>query len=104
LVFLAVTGASVLSWGSPADYLKQFLAGALSLALGIFVIRQIIRFNILGLLLIVACTALLSSATEFLAQPDAFYRNNGYLLLVAIAVLLVWPLLTWRLASNAVHE
>jgi uncharacterized protein YjeT (DUF2065 family) len=68
------------------------------------VIRQIIRFNTLGLLLIVACTALLSAATEFLAQPDASYRHNGYLLLVAIVVLLAWPLLTWRLASNTAPE
>jgi membrane protease YdiL (CAAX protease family) len=104
LVFLAVTVSAVFSWGSPADFLKQFLAGAISLAVSIFVIRQIIRFNTLGLLLIVACTALLSAATEFLAQPDASYRHNGYLLLVAIVVLLAWPLLTWRLASNTAPE
>ena len=101
LLFIAVPACLVFSWGSSADFLKQFLAGLVLLAVVVFGIQQLVRFNMLGLFLIAACTALLGSAAEFLGQPDAFYRYNGYLLLLAIVALLAWPLMTWWLGRNA---
>ena len=42
-----------------------------------------------------------SGAAELLAQPNAFYRSNGYAVLIALVLLYAWPLATWRLqASN----
>ena len=104
LLFFAVAGSLVFSWGSRADFLKQFLAGSILLALTIVGIQQLVRLNILGLLLIAVCTALLGPAVEFLAQPDALYRRNAYLLLFAIIVLLTWPLVNWRIAGNTAKE
>ena len=101
LLFFAVPATMVFNWGSPADFLKQFLASIVLLAIVVFGIRTVVRFNILGLLLIVACTALLGAAAEFLGQPDAFYRRNGYLLIFAIIIFLAWPVLMWRLRGNA---
>ena len=54
LLFFAVAAAVVTSWGSPADFLKQFLASAILLAVVVFGMRRVVRFNLLGLFLIVA--------------------------------------------------
>jgi hypothetical protein len=92
LLFFAVAATFVSSYGSPADFLKQFLAQAILLAVVIFGIRSVVRFNLLGLFLVAACTTLFAGASELLAQPDTFYRNNGYILLFALVMLLAWPL------------
>jgi membrane protease YdiL (CAAX protease family) len=103
LLFVAVAAAFVLSWGSAADFLMQFLSTCILLAVVVFGMRTIVRFNMLGLFLIVTCTGLLAAAVELLGQPDTFYRINGYGLLCAIVVLLAWPLLSWRLAGNSMR-
>jgi len=76
------------------------MAGSVLLAIAVFGIRRVVRFNILGLFLIAVCTALLGSASTLLAQPNTLYRRNGYLLLFANLVLLAWPLILWRLRGN----
>jgi membrane protease YdiL (CAAX protease family) len=104
LLFFAIAAAFVTGWGSPADFLKEFLTRLILLAMVVFGIRAVVRFNMLGLFLLVTCTGLLAAAVELLGQPDTFYRINGYGLLCAIAVLLAWPLLSWRLAGNSTQE
>lgn len=99
-LFFAVAASLVFSWGSPADFLKQFLEMAMLLAVVVFGLRQLVRFNFLGLFLIGACTALAGAAAEFLGQHDAYYRLNGYALVFAILVLLALPLLAWRLRGG----
>src|SRR2546429_7232554 len=59
-------------------------------------VRFVMRFNLLGCFLVVAGTALVSGASELLAQPDAFYGRNGYAILLALALLFAWPLATQR--------
>jgi membrane protease YdiL (CAAX protease family) len=86
-------------WGNGADFAKQFLAGAILLAVVVLGVRRIIRFNVLGCLLIVACMALVGSGSQLLAQPDAFYRANGYAVILAMVALLAWPLLAWRMRA-----
>ena len=76
----------VTSWGSPADFLKQFLASAILFGVVVAGMRQVVRFNMLGLFLVIVCTTLLGAASELLTQPDQFYRVNGYGVL--------WP--SWR--------
>ena len=101
VLFFAVAAAMVTSWGSPADFLKQSLAMAVLLAVVVFGIRRVVRFNLLGLFLIVACTGLISAASGLILQPDAFYRTNGYGILLAVVVLLAWPLVAWRTNGQA---
>jgi hypothetical protein len=60
----------------------------------------VMRFNVLGGLLVVAFLSLLGAAAQLLAQPDAFYRTNGYALILVIGLLLALPLSAWRLRAE----
>jgi len=98
-ILLLVSGALALvggGWGSPADLAKQFLARLILLAVLAFGVRFVMRFNLLGCFLVVAGTSLVSGAAELLAQPDAFYRANGYAVLLALLLLFAWPLVAPR--------
>ena len=94
---LSLTGSG---WGNGADFAKQFLAEALVLGVIVFAVRRVIRFNVLGCILVVACITLLGAAAQFLAQPDAFYRTNGYVVVALILLLLGWPLAAWRMRQS----
>jgi Type II CAAX prenyl endopeptidase Rce1-like len=96
---LLLSGALALvggGWGSPADLAKQFLARLILLAVLAFGVQFVMRFNLLGCFLVVAGTSLVSGAAELLAQPDAFYRVNGFAVLLALVLLFAWPLVTPR--------
>jgi len=84
------------NWGSAADFAKQFLAQFILLGALIFGVRRVMRFNLLGCLLIVAGISLSGGAAELLGQPDPFYRMNGYAVLLALILLFVWPVAAWR--------
>jgi hypothetical protein len=99
-VVLAVVGSN---WGTPADYIKQFLAAAIPLALGVFGVTRVVRFNMLGYFLIVAVLGLAAGAGKLIAQPDGFYRGNGYVVLLILAALLAWPLVAWRGRASGVR-
>jgi hypothetical protein len=88
-------------WATGADFAKQFLAEAILLGVIVFGVSRVIRFNVLGCLLIVALLALLGAAVSLLEQPEAFYRANGYAVIVMMLVLLAWPLLLWRMRASA---
>jgi hypothetical protein len=87
-------------WGDGADFAKQFLAGAILLGVLVFGVRRVMRFNVLGCLLVVACLSLLGAAAQLLGQPDAFYRTNGYAVVLMIGLLLAWPLAAWRMGAS----
>ncbi len=93
---LAVVGGS---WGTPADFAKQFLARLILLGVVVFGVRYLMRFNLLGCFLVVAGTSLVTGAAEMLAQPDAFYRGNGDAVLLMLALVFAWPLAAWRFGS-----
>jgi hypothetical protein len=59
-------------------------------------VRRVMRFNLLGCFLIVAGTSLSGGAAELLAQPDPFYRVNGYAVLLGLVLLFAWPVAAWR--------
>jgi hypothetical protein len=97
LLFLGVALSMVgNNWGTPADYAKQFLAAAIPLAVIVFGVVRVVRFNMLAYFLIVAALALVGGAGNLIAQPDGFYRANGYVVLLILAALLVWPLVAAR--------
>ena len=100
---LFLLGALILvgsGWGTPADFVKQFLMHAVLLLVIVFGVRRIMRFNVLGGLLVFALTALLNGATEFLSQPDSFYRANGYVVLLFGVLLLAGAFLAARSAGE----
>ena len=101
LLFLTVAAMLVTDWGSPADFFKDLLRGLILLGLVVFGIRWVARFNLLGWFLVIACTALLSPGLELTKQPDAFYRGQGHIVLTALVLLLLLPLVMWRLKSAA---
>ena len=88
------------NWGSPADLAKQFLTQLILLSVVALGVRYVMRFNILGCFLLVAGTSLLGGAAELLSQPDSFYRENGYAVLLALVLLFAWPFVAWRMGSS----
>jgi membrane protease YdiL (CAAX protease family) len=100
---LFLLGALILvgsTWGTPADFAKQFLTQAILLLVIVFGVQRIMRFNVLGGFLLLTLTPLLGGAMEFLSQPDSHYRANGYAALLFALLLLVWPLLAGRKATE----
>jgi len=87
------------NWGDGMDFAKQFLGEAILLGVIAFGVRRVMRFNVLGCLLVVALLALLGAAAQFLGQPDAFYRTNGYVVVLLMLLLLAWPLAVWRMRA-----
>jgi hypothetical protein len=100
LVFLLgvmfLTGSE---WGNRFDFAKQFLGEAILLGVIVFAVHRIIRFNVLGCILVVALLGLLAAAAQMLAQPEAFYRTNGYALVVLMVLLVAWPFSVWRMRA-----
>jgi membrane protease YdiL (CAAX protease family) len=95
---LAITGGG---WGDGADLTKQFLAQVILLGIIVIGVRWVTRFNVLGVILVVAATSLLGSAAQLLDQPNSFYRTNGYALVALMALLFAGPLLLWQTRRSA---
>jgi MFS family permease len=95
LLFVAASIALVSGWGSPADFLKQWLAQIIFLAVVVIGSARVARLNLLGYFLVLAIPSLVLGAQELLSQPNAFYRQQGYVVLAALAALLIWPLAAW---------
>ncbi len=95
---LALVGSD---WTSPVDLARQFLVRVVTLVVIVFGVRRIMRFNLFGCFLMVVGTSLLSGALPLLQQPEASYRVNGYLVLLALVLLLAWPLAAWRMRASA---
>ena len=85
------------NWGTPQDFAKQWLAQAIFLAVLVFGIRRIMRFNLLGAFSVAACLKLVTAIAELAVQPDPFYRSNGYAMILLLMALLAGPLSLWRL-------
>jgi hypothetical protein len=96
-LFFVIAGAFLPDWGSAADFLKHFLMNVIVLAFLVFGVQRVVRFNMLGCLLVFASTAFLGGMVELTAQADPFYRMQGYIVLGALVLLLAWPLLMWRM-------
>jgi uncharacterized membrane protein YqjE len=73
---------------------------AIFLGVLVFGVRRVMRFNIVGCFLVLAILALLGDAAALLAQPDPFYRANGYAVVLLLMLLLAWPFFAWRASSG----
>ena len=94
-------GGFASNWSDPMDVVKKMVIGAIWIVVIDVAVRYIIRFNVLGYFLILASLALVAGASELLGQPDHLYRTNGYGVLMALAVLYVWPFLAWSRGTSA---
>ncbi|HEU0369599.1 MAG TPA: hypothetical protein VFR42_10330, partial [Candidatus Acidoferrum sp.] len=88
-------------WGSPADFVKQWLAQIIFLAVAVIGIAKVVRLNLLGYFLVLALPTLVMGAQELLSQPSGFYRQQGYLVMALLVMLLVWPLAQWMRSRPA---
>ena len=50
----------------------------------------------MGYFLFAAMTALVPGAMDLLSQPNAYFRGNGYIVIVFALALLAWPMALWR--------
>jgi hypothetical protein len=100
LFFVAISLALVGGWGTPVDFVKQWLAQLIFVAVVVFGISRVVRLNLLGYFLVMAVPALLVGATELLTQTNGFYHQQGYLVLAALGLLLLWPLSGWLRANQ----
>jgi len=99
LLFVATSLALVSGWGSPADFVKQWLAQVIFLTVAVIGVARVVRLNLLGYFLVLALPSLVIGAQELLSQPNGFYRQQGYVVLAVTVALLVWPLLEWMRAK-----
>ncbi|HZV90196.1 MAG TPA: CPBP family intramembrane glutamic endopeptidase [Candidatus Binatus sp.] len=86
-------------WENGTDFAKQFLGQTILLGVIVFAVRRVVRFNMIGYLLVVALLTLLAAAAQLLGQPDAFYRANGYAVVLLMILVLAWPLAVWRMRA-----
>jgi hypothetical protein len=97
---LFVLGTLVLvggNWGGPADFAKQWIVQAILLGVMVAGVVWIMRFNLLGGFLVLACISLVGGAAELLSQPDAFYRGNGFAVVLILVMVFAWPILFWKM-------
>ncbi|GAC1701818.1 MAG: hypothetical protein NVS9B4_05840 [Candidatus Acidiferrum sp.] len=89
------------NWGTPADFAQQFAARIIWLAVVALGIRYVLRFNMMGCFITIAGLGLIAAAAAFLRQPDHFYRTQGYLILLMLAMLWGGPIFAWRRRSTS---
>jgi membrane protease YdiL (CAAX protease family) len=99
LFLLGVMFLAGSDWGNGTDFAKQFIGKVILLGVIVFSVRRVMRLNVLGGLLVVACLSLVGAASQLLGQPDAFYRTNGYAVILLIGLVLALPLAAWRLRA-----
>jgi membrane protease YdiL (CAAX protease family) len=95
LLFVFGSLAMVSHWGSPADFLKQWIARAILLGVVVFGISRIVRLNLLGYFLVLAVPTLILGAEELASQPNRTYQHEAMAILATLVALLLWPLMAW---------
>jgi hypothetical protein len=93
LVALAVL--LVPRWVSGTDFVESALLLLLEIAVIWWGASRLVRFNLLGYMLVAMLLSLAAGAAELLQQPNSIFRMNGWALVAAMALLLGWPLIAW---------
>ncbi len=99
LLLLAVVMAG--SWGSPADFAKNFLVRLITLIVVGWGVTHLFRFNLLAYFLVGVLGSVASGSMELIEQADAFLRFQGYIVLAGGLVVLAVPLAGWWKRSVA---
>jgi hypothetical protein len=104
LLFVMASLAMVGGWGSTADFLKQWIAGLVFLAIVVFGVARVVRLNLLGYFLALAIPTLLAGCVELLAQPNGFYRTQGIVCAAVLGALLACLIAAWLTAKDAPED
>jgi hypothetical protein len=86
----------VAEWGSPGDFLQAAIINFITLAVIWLVAQRIVRLNLLGYFVMAGLLLLAGPAFELLGQPNSYFHANGWVLVAAAVLLLLWPLFAWR--------
>ena len=100
VLFFAGSMAMAGGWGNPADFAKQWIAQTIFLGVVFIGVTRVARMNLFGYFLVLAIPTLLLGAVELLGQPNAFYHQQGYLVIAVLGALLLWPLTAWLGAAD----
>ncbi len=95
LLVLGAAAALVGGWGNTPDFARQLLFWLVLILFAWWGVARTIRFNLLGLFLIVATGSLLIEGTSLIQQPNSYLHTHGVIVLVALVLLLAWPLVAW---------
>jgi membrane protease YdiL (CAAX protease family) len=89
-------------WGSGGEFLQSIATDFVTFSVIWWGARRIVRLNLLGYVLIAMLLALASAADELLRQPNPFFRANGWGVVAAAALLLLWPAILWKTGGTPV--
>jgi len=98
LVLLAVLAAP--RAGSPGDFAQSAVIGLLELGIVWWGAQRILRFNLLGYVLVALLVSLSAAASELLPQPNALFRANAWVVIAAGIALLLWTAARWGWGSR----
>jgi hypothetical protein len=104
LLFVMASLAMVGGWGSTADFLKQWIAGLVFLAVVVFGVARVVRLNLLGCFLVLAIPTLLAGCGELLAQPNGFYHTQGIVCAAVLGAVLAWLMAAWLTTKDAPQD
>jgi membrane protease YdiL (CAAX protease family) len=104
LLFVMASLAMVGAWGSTADFLKQWIAGLVFLAVVVFAVARVVRLNLLGYFLALAIPTLLAGCVELLAQPNGFYHTQGLVCAAVLGAVLAWLIAAWLTTKDAPED
>ncbi len=101
LGLVALLGAPAWGGGSAGGLLQNVLIGWTGMLLIWWAVHRVVRFNVLGYFLAIALTVLAPAAAELLRQPNSYLSANGWTLVAAAILLLLWPIIAWQRGNRA---
>jgi uncharacterized protein YjeT (DUF2065 family) len=86
--------------GSAGDFVQGAAITFIELGIIWWGAQSILRFNLLGYVLVALLVSFAGSASALLRQPNALFRAHGWAVIAAGAVLLLGTAVEWRRASG----
>jgi membrane protease YdiL (CAAX protease family) len=81
---------------TPGAFFREAAFQLLLVAALWYGVAHIVRFNVMGYVLLAAMLTLVPGAIDLLEQPNPYLHANGYTVLVFAIAILAWPLYRWR--------
>jgi hypothetical protein len=101
LGLLALLSAPAWGGGSVGGLLQDVLVGWVGILLIWWAVHRVVRFNLLGYFLAISLSMFAAAAAELLRQPNSYFRANGWAVVAAAVMLLLWPLIAWQRGARA---